>query len=217
MIKLIDILNEGVYDSMTKTVVRDIIKNWKDLYSGQPADLEFEEEYELEDAKGRYFNFEVSAVLRVRETKNEKYIVDGGVDQLDDPPYVEVRFQVDPRSLPQMWETIYYDLTDIIRHEIEHLTQEGPNVIPSKELESDELIRQLIQMKLLRKPEYFKLEKEVDAMLQGMYLKAKKTKQPFSKVLNDYFNKIRLSRKDREEILSIWSKRAKVLNLPPVI
>ena len=114
------------------------------------------------------------------------------------------------------WETIYFDLTDVIRHELEHFTQQGINVIPSKEMGDDEIIRTLINMKLAPKSDYFKLEKEVDAMLQGMYLKAKKTRTPFKDVINDYFNKMKLNKQERQDILDLWSKRLKALNLPPV-
>jgi len=216
MIKLIDILKEGAYDSITRNIVTDIMREWKDQYMDEQGDLEFEEDYDLTDAKGRPFEFELNAILRVKTTKSQKYIVDGGVDQLADPPYLEIRFQVDPRDLPQKWEDIYFDLIDVIRHELEHFTQQGINVIPSKEMGDDEILRNLINMKLAPKANYFKLEKEVDAMLQGMYLKAKKTRTPFKDVINDYFNKVKLNKQERQDILDVWSTRLKALNLPPI-
>jgi hypothetical protein len=216
MIKLIDILKEGAYDSITRNIVTDIMREWKDQYMDEQGDLEFEEDYDLTDAKGRPFEFELNAILRVKTTNSQKYIVDGGVDQLADPPYLEIRFQVDPRDLPQKWEDIYFDLIDVIRHELEHFTQQGINVIPSKEMGDDEILRNLINMKLAPKANYFKLEKEVDAMLQGMYLKAKKTRTPFKDVINDYFNKVKLNKQERQDILDVWSTRLKALNLPPI-
>jgi hypothetical protein len=46
-------------------------------------------------------------------------------------------------------------------------------------MEDDQFIRDLIDADLLPKSDYFKLEKEVDAMLQGLYFKAKKSRKPF--------------------------------------
>jgi hypothetical protein len=115
-----------------------------------------------------------------------------------------------------MWSTIYNDLIDVVRHEIEHLTQSGTNVIPSKEMADDQSIRQMINWGLLPQTEYFKLEKEVDAMLQGMYLKAKKSKTPFKDVINDYFEKVGLEGEDKQDVLNLWTKRLKALNLPPI-
>jgi len=51
-------------------------------------------------------------------------------------------------------------------------------------------------------------------MLQGMYLKAKKTKTPFIEVINNYFDKAKVAKKDRPDILNLWRQRAKALSLP---
>jgi hypothetical protein len=216
MIKLINILKEGAYDSMTRKIVTDIMREWKDQYMDEQGDLEFENDYELTDAKGRPFEFELNAILKVEETEEGTYAVDGGVNQKLDPPYLEIRFQVDPRDLPQMWETIYYDLTDVIRHELEHFTQEGTNAIFSKEMADDIKIRRQINKGKLPRAEYFKLEREVDAMLQGLYIKAKKTRTPFKTVINDYFDKVGLDPQERQDILNVWSTRLRALNLPPI-
>jgi hypothetical protein len=209
-------LNEGRYDSITRLVVKDIMDSWKNQFDGKEGELRFEEDYELENSKGQPIDFELLAVLKLEETKDKTYIVDGGANEELDPPYLEVTFQVDPRNLPKMWSTIYNDLIDVVRHEIEHLTQSGTNVIPSKEMADDQSIRQMINWGLLPQAEYFKLEKEVDAMLQGMYLKAKKSKTPFKDVINDYFEKVGLEGKDKQDVLNLWTKRLKALNLPPI-
>ena len=216
MIKLIDILNEGAYDSMTRRVVTAIMKEWKSQYTGDQGELEFENEFNLTDTNGRPFDFELNAILKVEETEEGTYAVDGGVNQKLDPPYLEIRFQVDPRDLPQMWEEIYFDLIDIVRHELEHFTQDGINAIPSKEMADDIKIRKQINKGKLPRAEYFKLEREVDAMLQGLYLKAKKTRTPLKTVINDYFDKVGLDPQERQDILNVWSTRLKALNLAPI-
>jgi hypothetical protein len=209
-------LNEGRYDSITRLVVKDIMDSWKSQFNGKEGELRFEEDYELENSKGQPIDFELLAVLKLEETEDKTYIVDGGANEELDPPYLEVTFQVDPRNLPKMWSTIYNDLIDVVRHEIEHLTQSGTNVISSKEMANDQSIRQMINWGLLPQAEYFKLEKEVDAMLQGMYLKAKKSKTPFKDIISDYFEKVGLEGEDKQDVLNLWTKRLKALNLPPI-
>ena len=209
-------LNEGRYDSITRLVVKDIMDSWKNQFDGKEGELRFEEDYELENSKGQPIDFELLAVLKLEETEDKTYIVDGGANEELDPPYLEVTFQVDPRNLPKMWSTIYNDLIDVVRHEIEHLTQSGTNVISSKEMADDQSIRQMINWGLLPQAEYFKLEKEVDAMLQGMYLKAKKSKTPFKDIISDYFEKVGLEGEDKQDVLNLWTKRLKALNLPPI-
>jgi hypothetical protein len=208
------IMAEGRYDSLTRSIVKDIMYAWKADYEGQPDELEYEEDYEVQDSKGHPFVFNLVAKLNVVPTEDGIYRVDGGVNDALEVPYFEIDFQVDPQDLPEMWSTIYTDLIDVVRHELEHLTQAGTNVVPSKEMEDDQFIRDLIDMELLPKADYFRLQKEIDAMLQGMYLKAKKTRKPFADVLNDYLYMQPVSQEDREDILNIWRNRAKSLSLP---
>jgi hypothetical protein len=216
-------ITEGAYDSITRLVVKDIMAAWKEEYSGQEDTLSYDEEYETQDAKGRPLDFILSADLLVKETEEGIYKVDGGADaevqkkdDEDDPDfaYLEIRFQVDPRSLPQFWSRIYADLTDVVRHEIEHLTQLGVNVVTAKELPDDKILRQMIDWDLLPKADYFRLQTELDPMLQGMYLKAKKTRTPFKDVLNNYLDTQKITPEDKENILGLWRKRLKALSLP---
>ena len=64
-------------------------------------------------------------------------------------------------------------------------------------------------------PDYYKLEKEIDANLEGLYLKAKKSRQPLGKVIDDYLEfKLKLSPKVREDIKNLWRERAPKINVP---
>jgi hypothetical protein len=78
----------------------------------------------------------------------------------------------------------------------------------------DQLFRDMIDMDLLPKSDYFKLEKEVDAMLQGLYFKAKKSRRPFKDVIDDYLATQPLNTEEKEEILNVWRSRGKALSLP---
>jgi hypothetical protein len=138
-------------------------------------------------------------------------------------PLLTVRFEI-PKDID--WQTVSFDLKDVIRHELEHLTQDGENlkggtdsddprlVRPSKYMEDDEFIRNLIDVDLLPESDYFKLEKEIDAMLQGLYFKAKKSRKPYLEVIDDYLDKQPVNPQERKEILDLWAKRAKALSLP---
>jgi len=139
--------------------------------------------------------------------------VDGGADDTED--YIQVRFEIDPEKLPEFWEEISMNLKDVIRHEIEHLTHgEGFTSNPAKTMEDDMFIRQMIDMEMLPRADYFKLEKEIDANLQGMYLRAKKEKRPFGDVINTYLDAQNITPEQKEEILDLWRSRLPALNLP---
>jgi hypothetical protein len=139
--------------------------------------------------------------------------VDGGADDTED--YIQVRFEIDPEKLPEFWEEISMNLKDVIRHEIEHLTHgEGFTSNPAKTMDDDMFIRQMIDMEMLPKADYFKLEKEIDANLQGMYFRAKKEKRPFGDVINTYLDAQDITPEQKEEILNLWRRRLPALNLP---
>jgi len=211
-------LNEGRYDKFTNELSRlafGLIKDGYDvgrkvvdeIFTVGPAD---EEPDIVSD------DFEFDFVVQVTYT-DDIYTVDGGAnagydDEGDEiTPLLTVRFEI-PKDID--WQRVSFDLKDVIRHELEHLTQDGANVRSGKQLPDDSMLRKMIDAELLPKASYFKLKKEVDAMLQGLYFKAKKSKQPLLSVIDDYLDKQPLSQEERKEILDLWAKRAKALGLP---
>jgi hypothetical protein len=212
-------LTEGRYDKFTNELSRlafELIKDGYDvgkkvvdvLYVVGPA--EEDPDIVSDDFE---FDFAVQAVYT-----DDLYKVDGGAnagydeDDEEIQPLLSVRFDI-PKDID--WQTVSFDLKDVIRHELEHLTQDGANVRRGKETPDDTLLRRMIDADLLPKSAYFKLEKEVDAMLQGMYLKAKKSRRPFLAVIDDYLDKQPVNQEERKEILDLWAKRLKPLGLPP--
>jgi len=111
------------------------------------------------------------------------------------------------------------DLKDTVRHEIEHLTQAGYNVIPSKELPDDKRLRYYINdLGILPASNYYLLDKEIPAMLQGLYYKAKKMKRPFKEVAEAYLDIFvdngTIDAEAKIDVLNRWRPEAKKLNLP---
>jgi len=213
------IINEGVYDSIVSKLAKDVTDTWVMQFKEDPKRLFalLDTNYELEDAKGRPLEFDLLAKLDFKKTKDRQYKVDGGANEGDDESegFIALNFSVDPRELPKMWSTIAMDIRDVLRHEIEHLTQGGWNVRQGKEMEDDQFIRDLIQKyKTLAPKNYFLLDKEIDAMLQGMYFKAKKSRTPFVEVIDDYLDKVGLEPEEKEEIKTRWRGRLKALSLP---
>lgn len=135
----------------------------------------------------------------------------------DEMPLIEIRFKMDPAEYPKLLSEVAMDLRDTLRHEIEHITQSGWNTIDSKFIPSDQSIRSKIESGALPPARYFTLPKEIDAMIQGLYLRAKKTRTPFAKVINDYLdiwvrNKS-ITPDDKMQILSVWKKRIPQLGI----
>jgi hypothetical protein len=135
----------------------------------------------------------------------------------DEMPLIEIRFKMDPAEYPRLLSEVAMDLRDTLRHEIEHVTQSGWNTIDSKFIPSDQALRKKIETGALPPARYFTLPKEIDAMIQGLYLRAKKTRTPFSKVINDYLdiwvNNKSITPEDKMQILSVWKKRIPQLGI----
>ena len=207
---------EGRYDKLTNQISNILFRLFKDTHDKGNKDGKFELTVgpDDEDIHSDQFEFDLEGIVEITD---DEYFVDGGANEgFDDrgneiTPLLSVKFKI-PKN--PKWSTISMDLKDVVRHELEHLTQGGENERPGKYMEDDQLLRDLIDADVLPKSQYFKLEKEVDAMLQGLYFKAKKSRLPFKKVIDDYLDKVGLTPQEKEEVLNIWKSRRKALSLP---
>ena len=227
------VLKEGRYDKISNKISSDIFNFWKkDFEAGKEASRYFENE-ENED-------LEIDIDANITFLPNsEQLTIDGGAEEStegSETAYLEIRFEIDPEMLPEFWEEISMNLKDVVRHEIEHMTQAGTFSAggykkvykkvdgkweetdeyewQGKDFKDDQIFRKMIDMELLPKAEYFKLAKEVDANLQGMYFRAKKEKRPFGDIINNYLDAQDITAQEKEEILDLWRSRNKALNLP---
>lgn len=214
-------ISEGAYDSLVTKLSRLTIDQWKKDLAKNPkvkqswVDIDIDEE----DGKGRPIEFNYVGMVKF-DKKVDGYEIDGtsnSGEEEDKIPFIATLFTINPEILPQAWSQIITNVKDVIRHEIEHLTQSGDNVRSGKYLEDDIILRDMInKLKLLPKSDYYKLDKEVDAMLQGLYFKAKKSKKPFADVINNYLDVAPGidTPEDKEIILNLWRSRRKALSLP---
>ena len=215
-------LNEGKYDGLVTKLSGFTLNAWKSDFE----DKQKLGKFELEIGPGREFDyphlsFDYSAEARFM--LNTSYKTAGYAQP--NATKVKLNFIIPSNELPKLWSKIAIDLRNTIRHEIEHLMQSGPNVKKGKEMDSDQEDRDeltsgkkpwwKIWRKTLDSSEYYKLEKEIDANLQGLYLQAKKSKQPLDQVVDDYLAlTLNLPQKEREGIKKLWAKRAPKLNIP---
>ena len=217
-----ELLTEGKYDSLVTKLAGFTLNAWK----GDFQDKQRKGYFEVEVGPGKDFDYphlDFTYKAQAIFDNNVKY-KDSGVAK-PFVPEVVIKFLINGTELPEKWEEISMDLRNIIRHEISHLMQAGPNVKAGKEMKSDQDKRKELESgkkpwwKIWRKklgtPDYYKLEKEIDANLEGLYLKAKKSRQPLGKVIDDYLEfKLKLSPKDREDIKNLWRERAPKINIP---
>ena len=225
------LLNEGRYDAFVNKLSRIVFEMFKDIHDRGDKEGEFEFRVdhpdEEHDIPSEDFYFDLAGTVKITD---DEYMVDGGANAgFDDEgeeitPMLAVKFKI-PKN-PD-WQKVSFDIKDVVRHELEHLTQDGENVKgvvidpkdprlnrPGKQMDDDQTIRDLIDLDLLPKADYFRLPKEIDAMLQGLYYKAKKSRTPFKDVINNYLDTQPINDEERENILKVWRSRNKALSLP---
>jgi len=213
-----NLLNEGRYDAFVNKLSRIVFEAFKDIHDRGDKEGEFEFRVDHPDDEhdipSEDFYFDLAGTVKITD---DEYVVDGGAnagfdkDGNEITPLLSVKFKI-PKN-PD-WQRVSFDIKDVVRHELEHLTQDGDNVKPGKQMDDDQTIRDLIDLDLLPKADYFRLPKEIDSMLQGLYFKAKKSKKPYIDVINDYLDTQPINAEERENILKIWRSRAKALSLP---
>ena len=212
------VMAEGKYDKLANKLSGLALETFLDIHDRGDKGGEFEfrvgnpEDPEV-DIPSLQFEFDFLGVVEFTE---DTYSVDGGANAGYDKegdeiqPMLNVKFQI--QKNPD-WQEVSFDLKDVVRHELEHLTQDGENVKPGKYLEDDAIVRGMIDMGVMDKDEYYKLPKEVDAMIQGMYFKAKKSRTPFTDVVEDYFEKAGVELENRKKIRILWNKRLPKLGI----
>ena len=211
-------LEEGRYDTLSNQISRDIFNFWKEDFNEGEVDSTYEDDYNFPPR-----GIQVYAQI-IYKPGFGKLKIDGGSDYAYTdketgkkyPGFVKVTFIVDPKMLPEFWEEISMNLKDVVRHEIEHITQSGDSKTKKEDFDEDfdMTIRALVKADIIPQAEYFKLPKEVDANLQGMYFRAKKERRPFIDVINTYLDAQDITPKDKQIILNLWRSRRKALSLP---
>jgi len=209
-----DTINEGAYDTITNKVSSEMFNFWKKEFENNPSNKKiiFEKYYELQNSKGHLINFQCFGNFIL--SKKQPFTQMDGLYE-DEGPMITINCWINPKNLPEEWYDISMEIKSTIRHEIEHLTQFTHSTIPNKKMEDDTKTRnRSIKKSGEVKKSYFKLNTEVDAFLQGLYLKSKKSKTPFKELVYDTLKSYNLKDKQIQNILKKWQKRIPALSLP---
>jgi hypothetical protein len=229
------LITEGRYDALVTSLSRTLLSVVKDSFAAtKDANGEFAgkkiyftdattapqitsdelEEIYFEEVENTTIPLEFYLSLKVQwidGLNNFKYGGDAYNNtkrDSDEPPLIEVRFEIDPAEYPKVLSEVAMQLRDVLRHEIEHITQSGWNTIDGKYIASDMALRKKIESGQVPPFRYFMLPKEIPAMLHGLYLKAKKTRTPFREevttFLQSFVNNGDITEAEMQKVLSTW-------------
>lgn len=148
-----------------------------------------------------------------------KFVLDGETD--DESSVIYIYLYLTPGSEPNSYSEIASDLRNLIRHEIEHLTQRGWGEKRGKGMRRNETIRRKIQSNSEFFYKYYKLKDEIPANLHGLHSEAKTRKITFADVVHQYLDKKIeqgvIPKNKKSEIYRIWKSTAeKIGGLPPL-
>lgn len=216
------LLNESAkyLDNLTDRLVKDVFRFWVEEYKTyREKKIEY---IEFIDENKVKFNLE--CVIHFKKSLNGRKIPGFEIvdttgfysDEDTTTPSILIEFAINPEWLPGFWSEIYMYLADTMRHEIEHITQDKnvlSNFMAGKPNEDDSLMRELINNKHLPYYIYYTLPKEVDANIFGLKYEAKKRKEPMKFTIDKFLENTGISNKEKEEVLVVWRKRAKELNI----
>jgi len=200
------------YDKLSSDIVASALSLWKkDFDNGKTLSQYFDQ---IED----FLEFDIHCDIIFKgegfsvldSTGSDARDFDDDDDSMT--PFIQVSFAVDPTWLPDYWEEIYYYLCDVVRHEIEHITQDGisiENYKAGKPIEDDSALRLLINNGMLGRAQYLILPKEVDANIQGLRFESRKRKESMINTIDRYLDTQGLTQDEREDVLDVWRQRSK--------
>ena len=133
-------------------------------------------------------------------------------------PFIIIDFGIESNWLPQYFNELYMHLVDVVRHEVEHITQGGEsigNYQPGKPSDDDSIERELIHQGFLPQSTYLMLPKEVDANLEGLRLESQVRGEMMINTLNRYLDSQGLNQDERTQVVQLWRNRAKKIGKIP--
>ena len=152
--------------------------------------------------------------LNVKFDIGDTYETEGGAHN-DSDPDSQINLIILEFTLPADvdLQKVSMDLKMLFRHELEHLLQGGSNERRGNKVKMDMDFFDKIESGELSLSDYLKKDFEVDAFIQGFYLKAKKQRVPFRQVFDEFMDTYNASQEKRDEIYKVWTDRAKELGI----
>lgn len=232
---------EGKYDKLTGRITKDVmrvmkqaIKSPNDKYKGYVIRKDpkkghslgqlFNSEsnsIDIGDYNDNVSNVNLSVELQFKITETVpigEYYLNGFADETVWSQLIVI-LAVNPNDGLKIMNKLNVAVREVVRHEIEHFTQRGDNVKPSKFIRNNNAMR----TKIASNPEigykYLLLPDEVDANIHGLYARAKSAKKPYQKVIDDYLDNFvknkEITQKQRDLVYKAWKKRIpKIGGLP---
>lgn len=232
--RLTKILTEGMYDRLVGNITKDILRVLTTMvelglggkkYKGYKIRenpkgnltvlgmLEGEDPIEIGDYSDDKSQISVTVMLKYKMTdsvKRGEFYINGYADDTTWSE-LEVLLATHPEDGKQILSKVVPYIRETVRHEIEHFTQRGHNLKASKFIKNNNKLRQRIRQSPEEGYKYLTLKDEIDANIHGLYARAKTTKQPYQKVVDEYLDMFvkngDITEKQRGIVYKAWKAR----------
>jgi hypothetical protein len=148
------------------------------------------------------------AIQRTNKVSKIGFVIDANSGDFNDDPNILLSVTLDPNQEPKVYSTLLGYIKDVLRHELEHMTQVGINQIEGREKPELEKIRAKINKSKTDKYKYFLLRDEIPAMVKGMETRAKYEKKPidliFSEYLDYFIEQNMITEEQKSIVMKVW-------------
>ncbi len=172
-----NILIESISSDSVKSICRDIINFVKETKK-----LHIIGEKSAYNSILKKYNNKYDINCTIIREENDSLKISALYD--DTELAIKILIQIDPTYEPNVYNILYIKLLEDIRHELEHIDQyeNRPSILSSPE------VRKKIHSDKKNLYKYFLLPEEVEAMVTGLYYRAKKEKKSIKLLFEDYLN-----------------------------
>jgi len=183
--------HEPEYDRLSETIARQVCRTIETTDNLETT-FDFEEplEFTLILTVNRTTTFNAKRTIEFKNLpweslnfKNKGFAINSKSYVPEDAvPEIEVIVHVSDTLGPQGYSILYYKLIDDIRHEIEHLLQQGINKSPTHAVRVNQSTRDKAQSNY----KYFLMANEIPAMVSGMHASSSARETPIDSEFEEY-------------------------------
>jgi hypothetical protein len=173
------IITEDKYDNAIRQVVRDIMSVFKYQKEGDyqlPEDISTDENDMVYDFPELGSSFTVNLIMSLN---NDIDTIDVDAEYYGDDDSIDVRIESNPNLDRETLQELYYELNELVAHELQHLVQNDEGYkFPKRETK--------------KSLKYYTQPHEIEAQITGFKRRAKKEQKPYEDVVISWFKRNQL-------------------------
>jgi hypothetical protein len=170
------VITENKYSNVVRQVVRDILRVFKYQKEGNyqlPEDIATDEQEMVYDFPQLDSAFTVELIMSLND-EIETVDVDGEYFRDDDT--IVVRVESNPNLDRETLEELYYELNELVAHELQHLVQNDEGYeFPKRETK--------------KSLKYYTQPHEIEAQIRGFKRRSQKERKPYEEVVISWFKR----------------------------